>query len=335
ELNEIYRKFVKLTKLYSFVVQRCFRVTVVGAAGGIGQPLSLLMKNNKLVTELVLHDLENVAGVAADLSHVATSVPVKAFSGECQMDDAIKCADLVIVTAGVARRPGMSREQLFETNANVVRSAVKSIAQNASYALIAIVTNPINALVPMAAQFLRHEDLFDPKRLFGVTTLDAVRAETFIGDYMNVDPRKVEIPVIGGHAGETILPIISQCKPTFNGDPECRGALIKRIQMGGDEVVKAKDGKGSATLSMACATARFANALLLGLKGETAPIECAYVYSDATDACFFSTPLSFGPRGIKKNHGLPKLDDREKCALKNAVKELNKSIEKGINFAEC
>ncbi|XP_034106663.1 uncharacterized protein LOC132795079 [Drosophila nasuta] len=324
-------------KLWSTMQQqlRHFRVTVIGAAGGIGQPLSLLMKNNKLVTELVLHDVANVAGVAADLSHVATKVHVKSYTGASQMNDAVKCADLVIITAGVARKPGMTREQLFEVNANVVSGAIKAIAEHASYALIAIVTNPVNAIVPMAAEFLKKEDLFDPRRLFGVTTLDLVRAETFLGDFMNVDPRKVSVPVIGGHAGDTILPIISQCKPKFNDDQECREALVKRIQMGGDEVVKAKEGKGSATLSMAFASARFANALLLGLKGRKAPIECAYVYSDVTEVSYFATPLSFGPRGIEKNHGLPPLDDYEQAGLEKALKGLQQSIENGINFAQC
>ncbi|XP_034478540.1 malate dehydrogenase, mitochondrial-like [Drosophila innubila] len=314
--------------------QRNFRVAVIGASGGIGQPLSLLLKNNKLVTELALHDVMNVEGVAADLSHISTSIPVKAFNGAAELDNAVKCSDLVIITAGVARRPGMDREQLFEVNANVVLGSVKAIAKNSAHALIAIVTNPINAIVPMAAQYLKRKDVFDANRLFGVTTLDCVRAEAFIGNYMNIDPRKVEIPVIGGHAGNTILPIMSQCKPAFQGDDQCKAALINRIQMGGDEVVKAKQGKGSATLSMAFATARFANALLQGLKGKETPIECAYVQSVLTDACFFASPLSFGPRGIKKNYGLPQLDDDEKKALKVAVEGLKKSIKTGIAFAD-
>ncbi|KAM8701552.1 hypothetical protein ACLKA7_017656, partial [Drosophila subpalustris] len=219
-----------------------------------------------MVTELALHDVMNVAGVAADLSHISTSVPVKAFHGPSELDNAVKGSDLVIITAGVARRPGMDREQLFEVNANVVLASVTAIAKSSAHALIAIVTNPINAVVPMAAEYLKRKDVFDANRLFGVTTLDCVRAESFIGNYMNIDPKKVEIPVIGGHAGNTILPIMSQCKPPFQGDNECKASIINRIQMGGDEVVKAKNGKGSATLSMAFATARFANALLLGLK---------------------------------------------------------------------
>ncbi|KAH8387369.1 hypothetical protein KR093_006654, partial [Drosophila rubida] len=315
--------------------QRHYKVVVVGAAGGIGQPLSLLLKNNKLISELVLHDVVNVAGVAADLSHVPTNVPVSSFKGPCQIKDAVKDADLVVITAGFARQPGMDREQLFEVNAKVVRGAIQAIARNASSALIAIVTNPINSIVPMAAEYLKREHAFDPKRLFGVTTLDLIRAETFIGNFMDIDPRDVQVPVIGGHAGKTILPILSQCNPELDLEHDCKMTLIRRIQMGGDEVVEAKQGKGSATLSMAFATARFVNALLLGLDGRKAPIECAYVYSKMTEASFFSTPLSFGPCGIEKNHGLPDLDDCERVGLEKAVKGLLKSIENGIRFAHC
>ncbi|KAH8421111.1 hypothetical protein KR222_001024 [Zaprionus bogoriensis] len=314
--------------------QRHFRVTVIGASGGIGQPLSLMLKNNKLITELVLHDLQNVAGIAADLSHICTAVPVKSFQGAENLEKAVKGADVVVITAGVARRPGMDREQLFDVNAKIVMDSVKAIGKNSAHALIAIVTNPINAVVPMAAEVLRKLGVYDPKRLFGVTTLDCVRAQTFIGDILNLNPAKVDIPVIGGHSGTTIMPIMSQCNPPFTADDKCRAAIVHRIQMGGDEVVKAKGGQGSATLSTAYASSRFANALLLGLKGEKGPPESAYVESDVTCAPFFATPLTLGPKGIETNHGLPKLNECEQEDLKKAIKLLKTSIDKGIKYAK-
>ncbi|XP_064537006.1 malate dehydrogenase-like [Drosophila montana] len=313
-------------------VRRNFKVALVGAAGGIGQPLSLLLMNNSLITELMLYDVVNVQGVSTDLSHVATAIDVKGMQGPEQLEKAVRGSDLVIITAGMARGPGMTREQLFEINANVVIQTVNAIAKNSAHALIAVVTNPINTLVPLAAEVLKRNEVYDPNRLFGVTTLDCVRAERFIGNFLNINPQKVKVPVIGGHSGITILPILSQCKPAINADEECIAALVHRIQMAGDEIVLAKKGKGSATLSIAYATHRFADALLKGLKGEKAPIESAYVQSDLTEACFFATPLSFGPKGIEKNHGLPELNDVEKLALKSAINDLKKSIEKGINF---
>lgn len=97
-------------------------------------------------------------------------------------------------------------------------------------------------------------------------------------------------------------------------------------------MVKAKAGKGSATLSMAYAGARFAVSLLRGLNGESNVIECAYVRSNVTEAKFFSTPLLLGKNGIEKNLGLGKLNAFEEELVKAAVPELKKNIEKGEKF---
>ena len=87
------------------------------AGGGIGQPLSLLLKMNKLVTELALYDIAGTPGVAADLSHCNTPVTVSAYTGDEELEACLTGADLVIIPAGIPRKPGMSRDDLFNTNA--------------------------------------------------------------------------------------------------------------------------------------------------------------------------------------------------------------------------
>lgn len=127
-----------------------------------------------------------------------------------------------------------------------------------------------------------------------MTTLDVVRAARFVSELRNTDPEEEAITVIGGHSGVTIVPLLSQSGHTFKGCypgvlivGEERAALIKRIQFGGDEVVKAKDGAGSATLSMAWAAAKFTDALLRAKDGETGIIIPTFVDSDlfADKAC--------------------------------------------------
>lgn len=98
------------------------------------------------------------------------------------------------------------------------------------------------------------------------------------------------------------------------------------------QVVKAKAGAGSATLSMAYAGARFALALIRALKGEPNVVECAYVRSDITKAKYFATPLLLGKNGIEKNLGLGELSDYEKQLLECAIPELEKNIKKGEDF---
>lgn len=112
-----------------------------------------------------------------------------------------------------------------------------------------------------------------------MTTLDVLRANTFLSEALGTSPRTTEVTVVGGHAGITILPLISQLPGSSKLSADQIDKLTVRIQFGGDEVVKAKDGAGSATLSMASAGARFVSAVLRGLKGEKNVTECAFVQS--------------------------------------------------------
>ncbi|TMW48637.1 hypothetical protein DOY81_006302 [Sarcophaga bullata] len=315
--------------------QNNYKVTVCGASGGIGQPLSLLLKQNPLVTDLALYDIVHTPGVAADLSHIDTKSTTCGHMGPDQLSEALQDADVVVIPAGVPRKPGMTRDDLFNVNAGIIKDIACSISENCPKALIAIITNPVNTCVPIAAEILKKQGVYDPKRLFGVSTLDVVRARAFIGEALCVDPQEVNIPVIGGHSGVTIIPILSQCKPAYKGDQATIEKLTKRIQEAGTEVVKAKAGAGSATLSMAYAGARFAGSLLKGLDGECDVVECSYVQSNVTEASFFATPLVLGENGLKENLGLPKLNDYEKKLLAAAIPELKKNIQKGIDFVNA
>jgi len=312
------------------------KVAVIGGAGGIGQPLSLLLKLNPLVSRLAVYDVSPVTpGVACDLSHCDTSSITEGHAGADTLGAALKGCSIVIIPAGVPRKPGMTRDDLFNTNASIAKSTVEAIAKNCPKALIAIITNPVNSLVPMAAEVLKKAGCYDPKRLFGVTTLDVVRARAFLGTALNCDPKNVNIPVIGGHAGITIMPILSQCQPKYKGSQAEIEALTARIQDAGTEVVKAKAGGGSATLSMAYAGARFADSLLRGLNGEKNVIECTYVESSVTDASFFATPIVLGKNGAEKNCGLPELNAFEKKLVDAAVPVLKNEIKKGVDFAKA
>jgi malate dehydrogenase len=145
-----------------------------------------------------------------------------------------------------------------------------------------------------------------------VTTLDVVRASTFLAE-VHGDVSKaptVTVPVLGGHSGVTILPILSQAKPPLSElAPNITQAqieeLTKRIQFGGDEVVKAKDGTGSATLSMAYAGAEFASKILTGLKGGSTVVTQSYVDLSADPeggkkvADIIGTPLEFFSVSVK------------------------------------
>jgi malate dehydrogenase len=134
--------------------------------------------------------------------------------------------------------------------------------------------------VPIVAKTLKTAGVFDPRRVFGVTTLDVVCAVRFLGEVTRNDPKNIIVPVIGGHSGATIVPLLSQNPygKAVTGDDYAK--LVYRIQYDGDEVVKAKDGAGSPTLSEAYAGAKFTNTLLRGLNGEKGGVTPTSVKSD-------------------------------------------------------
>jgi malate dehydrogenase len=322
---------------------RCFttskpaqkKVTVIGAAGGIGQPLSLLLKMQKGVTDLRLYDLAPVTpGVAADISHINRPGKVTGFVGESQLPDALADADVVVVPAGVPRKPGMTRDDLFNVNASIVAGVAKAAAKACPKAALLIISNPVNSTVPIVAEVLKREGVYDKRKLFGVTTLDVVRANRFVAENQKMDASKVNVPVIGGHAGITIVPLLSQV-PGAKFSQQDKEALTQRIMFGGDEVVKAKAGQGSATLSMAYAGAIFTEYVLRALNGERGIKACAYVESPLVKGIeYFASPVELGPNGVESIPPLPKMDDFETQKFTEMQKELSGSIKKGIEFVQ-
>jgi len=325
---------VRMVGTMAFATKALPKVAVIGAAGGIGQPLSLLLKVSPHVGDLALLDVANVVGVAADLSHINTQGKV---SGHLtpDMGAGLKGAKLVVIPAGVPRKPGMTRDDLFNTNASIVKSLAQACATHCPEAFFLIISNPVNSTVPIFAEVLKKAGVYNKNKLFGVTSLDVSRANTFVGEHKKSDPAKENVTVVGGHAGTTILPLLSQLKGVKFSDAELV-AIIKRIQFGGDEVVEAKNGTGSATLSMAYAGAKFAEAVLRAAAGEKNVTECTFVESPvaAKDGCaFFASPVTLGPNGVEKIHPIGAMSAREEANYKTMIGELKSQIAKGVEFA--
>jgi malate dehydrogenase len=134
-----------------------------------------------------------------------------------------------IASSFLIGKPGMTRDDLFKINAGIVKGLIEGIAKYCPKAFILVISNPVNSTVPIAAEVLKNAGVFDPKKLFGVTTLDVVRAETFVAEITGEkNPAKLNIPVIGGHSGETIVPLFSQAKPSVSIPSEKLDALVKR-----------------------------------------------------------------------------------------------------------
>jgi len=225
----------------------------------------------------------------------------------------------------------MTRDDLFNTNAGIVKTLMQGVAEHCPKAIVGVISNPVNSTVPIAAEVLKKKGVYDPKKLCGVTTLDVCRANTFVAENQGLSLDTLDVPVIGGHAGITILPLLSQVPGASFSDAD-REALTVRIQFGGDEVVAAKAGAGSATLSMAYAGFLFTEGVIKAMKGEEVTM-CAYVESTLTDATYFASPCKFGPDGVKEVLSFGELSAYEKGWFDKMLPELKGQIQKGIDFA--
>lgn len=310
-----------------------FKVAVLGAAGGIGQPLSLLMKLCPLVRELSMYDIVNTPGVGADVSHIDTPAKVSAYIGAEQLDDSLKGCDVVIITAGRAQKPGESRDDLFRTNAKIVKILAEGCARNCPTAMVCIITNPVNSAIPIASEVFKKAGCYDPRRFFGINMLDVVRTRTFVSELKDVSLDGLWIPVVGGHSGPTILPLLSQVRPAVSFTDEEVVSLTDKIQDAANVVINLKAGTGSSTLSIAYAASKFATSLMEAMLGKDDVVQCAYVKSDVTEASYFASPLRLGKNGVEEVLGLGQLSEFEKKKLEAEVlPELLLNIKKGEDY---
>lgn len=215
------------------------KIAVLGA-GNIGGSLAQRLAEADLAPEVVLFDIVDglPQGKALDIQE---SAPILGFStrvtGSTSLD-AIAGADVVVETAGLARKPGMSRSDLLTKNAGILRSHAEAVRTHAPQAIVVVVTNPVDVMT----YYFRSVSGFPAARVFGESgTLDTARFRTFVAQALHVAPRDVTGFVLGTH-GDTMVPILSLT--SVNGVPLTRllpadqlAAIVERTKQGGGEIV--------------------------------------------------------------------------------------------------
>jgi malate dehydrogenase len=278
------------------------------------------------------------AGVAADLSHMNHKCKVKGYAfdkDDKAIDVAGECltgCNLVMVPAGVPRKPGQDRKDLLNINCGIAKNIVEACAKYCPNAIVALIVNPVNSVVPAMAEMWAKKGL-NPMNIVGVTTLDCVRAEKFVHEITGKPLEEISIPVIGGHAGTTILPLFSQNAHAKTIAADKLPDLDKKTQDAGTVVVAAKNGKGSATLSMGYAGARFGRSILAGLAG-TPTIACAYVKSSITSCPYFASKVTFGKNGVETVHPVGDMTDYEKGRMQALLPVLQEEVDAGLEYAK-
>ncbi len=246
----------------------------------------------------------------------------------------IEGADLVIITAGLPRKPGMSRDDLLTTNAKIMKSVAENVKQHAPNAIVIIISNPLDAMVTLFQKITG----FPHNRVLGQAgVLDSSRFSTFIAWELGVSVKDVNAMVMGGH-GDTMVPLIRYAN--VNGVPvmemlerkykdtakakEVMAAMVQRTKMAGGEVVKLLK-TGSAFYSPASSAISMAQSILLDEK-RLLPV-CAYLNGEfSVNGYYLGVPAVLGSNGVERVVELS-LDADEQAALDNSINAVKKLVE--------
>ncbi|KAG0326506.1 Malate dehydrogenase, cytoplasmic [Podila horticola] len=186
----------------------------------------------------------------------------------------------------------MTRDDLFNTNASIVRDLAVACAEHCPKAHVLVIANPVNSTVPIVAEVFQKAGVFDPKKLFGVTTLDVVRASRFVSEVKKVSTEAAKITVIGGHSGVTIVPLLSQSGHSFTEEEATVG----------------------------------------GKKGVVEPTFVKSDVFAAQGVEYFATNVELGAQGVEKIHAVGKVNAYEQTLIDAAIPELKNNIAKGKAF---
>jgi len=301
------------------------KVSIIGA-GAIGATLAERVLESGLADVVLLDVLKDVAaGKALDLLDAAPIVGHERSIVGTGDYGLIASSDIVVITAGFPRKPGMTREELIAKNASIVRDVSKNIKKNAPSAIVIVVTNPLDAMTYLALK----ETGSSREKVFGMAgILDGSRLTALIADELNVPRAKVKTVVLGSH-GDTMVPVLSETRVSGKGITELlpkerMDAIIKRTRDRGAEIVGLL-GAGSAYYSPSAGAFKMIKAIAKGT-GETI-VASTYLSGEygLKDICI-GVPCKLGRNGIEKIIEL-KLTEEEKEAFYKSAQAIKSTIE--------
>ncbi len=303
------------------------KVTIIGS-GNVGATTAHWIASKELADIVLVDVIEGLPqGKGLDLLQ---AMPIENKDvGVCGTQDYIETAnsDLVVITAGVPRKPGMSRDDLLATNYKIVKDAVSKAVQYSPRCILLVVSNPLDAMAQAAYEISR----FPRERVIGMAgVLDSARFRAFIAEEMKVSVENVTAFVLGGH-GDTMVPLprystVAGIPLTELLDAATIQRLVQRTRDGGAEIVKYLK-TGSAYYAPGAAVAEMVEAIL---KDKKKILPCAaYLQGEyGINGLFVGVPCKLGERGIEQIVEI-KLTLQEQTALENsakAVRELVTSI---------
>ncbi|HXX38012.1 MAG TPA: malate dehydrogenase [bacterium] len=301
------------------------KVTIVGA-GNVGHSAAQWMAAHRLADIVLVDVIEGMPqGKALDLSQAG---PIEGFdlriTGTNAYDDT-EGSDVVVVVAGVARKPGMSREDLLQVNTGIVTGVTKEVAKRSPHAYLVVVTNPLDVMVYLAQKVSG----FPPERVMGLSgALDSTRFRTFIARELGVSVLDVSATVIGAHSDTHMVPLASLA--TVGGIPlrlllpEDRiAAIVERTRKAGAEIVSLLK-TGSAFFAPGAAITQMVEAILHDRK-RVFPLSAYLTGQYGVRDLYVGVPALVGTGGVERIFEVP-LEGAERTAFDAAVRHIRENI---------
>jgi malate dehydrogenase len=301
------------------------KVTVIGS-GNVGATVANVLAHKDLVNEIVLLDIQGdmAKGKALDMWQQA---PVDYYSTRITgTDDYAKTADsdIVVITAGIPRKPGMSRDDLISTNANIVSSVTTQIMKYSANPIIIVVSNPLDVMTYAAWK----TSGLPSSRVFGMAgILDTARYRAFLAEALNVSPKDIQAVLMGGH-GDTMVPLpryttVSGIPVTELIDEASLDAIVERTKVGGGELVKLMGT--SAWYAPGAAAAQMVESIL---KNENRIYPCCALLNGEYNlhGVFVGVPVKLGANGIEQLIEL-KLNEAEMALLNDSADQVRQVME--------
>lgn len=300
------------------------KITVIGA-GNVGATCTNVIAEKELANEVILIDIKDGLSEGKSLDMWQTA-PINLYDSRIKgyTNDYSKTAgsEVVVITSGLPRKPGMSRDDLIATNAGIVKSVTENVIANSPNAKIIVVSNPLDVMTYVAYLTAK----VDPKRVFGMAgILDTARYRAFLAEALNVSPKDIQAMLLGGH-GDTMVPLpryttVSGIPVTELIDADSLDAIIDRTKKGGGELVNLMGT--SAWYAPGAAAAQMVEAIVRDQK-RIFPC-CAWLTGEyGLKDIYLGVPVKLGKDGIEEIIEL-KLNDAETALLRQsaiAVKEV-------------
>ncbi|KAF6204971.1 hypothetical protein GE061_019138 [Apolygus lucorum] len=302
-----------------------FQVAVVGINSIFGGTSALLLKQSRFIKCLRLYDQRNVEA-AVDLSTINTPCKIKTFLGYDQLESAFEDADIIVIS-DEGNDAIMSLDSHLMKTAGNYKNYASAIARASPHAIIVVASTPVNCLLPIMSQLLAKHGCYDHNKVLGSTLVDTIRASSMLASHLNLDPKEVVLPVIGGSSERTRVPVFSQSRPFFTLKKDEKTNLIMNIRRSDVQVLA---NKGSPeVLNRAYSTVRFLNSIMAGLRGDPNVTDITLCRTDQVPGIdYFSLPVILGKEGIAKRFGVPKTTEAEDEMVEEAIKYVKKDADK-------